>query len=417
MVTKPFDWAAGVELPEHSRRKHKVIEEYFTQYLQVRCQIPHQTRFKLAIVDGFAGGGRYKAGEPGSPLIFVEVLERFAAAANIKRSSEGMPSLDIHCRLILNDLSSQALDVLRSNLAPYQARIEGGGVPHLSIEVDYWNRPFEEAYPLIAHQLEADRFPNVLFNLDQAGHQWVSLPTIRDIMVRFRRAEIFYTFMISSLLAFLQKREPVKLRRQLSMLDMPEDVVERLDELASNDRWLGLAERLVYEAFGACAPFVSPFSITNPEGWRYWLIHFANEPRARQVYNDVLHANSSMQGHYGRAGLQMLAFDPSQSDAQLYLFDQRGRDRAQDQLFDDVPRLISGFGDAIEVADFYRQIYNSTPAHSDDIHQAIVGHPDLEVLTALGGKRRKADRINRDDQIILKRQSSFFPMFRDWKRK
>jgi three-Cys-motif partner protein len=42
------------------------------RYLAVRCQFPAQTKFRLAIVEGFAGGGRYKCGTAGSPLIFIE---------------------------------------------------------------------------------------------------------------------------------------------------------------------------------------------------------------------------------------------------------------------------------------------------------------------------------------------------------
>jgi len=64
MVAKPYDWAQGAVLEEHSRRKHKILREYFRQYIIVRCQLPQQTKFRLAIIDGFAGGGRYACGAP-----------------------------------------------------------------------------------------------------------------------------------------------------------------------------------------------------------------------------------------------------------------------------------------------------------------------------------------------------------------
>ena len=59
MVAKPYTWADGANLDDHSRRKHKILREYSQQYLMVRCQDPRQTRFRLAVVDGFSGGGRY----------------------------------------------------------------------------------------------------------------------------------------------------------------------------------------------------------------------------------------------------------------------------------------------------------------------------------------------------------------------
>ena len=36
MVAKPYDWAAGATLEDHSRRKHKILREYFFNYLAVR---------------------------------------------------------------------------------------------------------------------------------------------------------------------------------------------------------------------------------------------------------------------------------------------------------------------------------------------------------------------------------------------
>ena len=81
-------------------------------------------------------------------------------------------------------------------------------------------------------------------------------------------------------------------------------------ELLSGKEWLGAAGRIVFDRFRQCAPFVTPFAIHNPKGWRYRLIHLAASYRARQVYNDVLHDNSSQQAHFGRAGLRMLSYDP-----------------------------------------------------------------------------------------------------------
>jgi hypothetical protein len=156
---------------------------------------------------------------------------------------------------------------------------------------------------------------------------------------------------------------------------------------------------------------VSPFSINNRDGWRYWLIHFANSYRARQEYNNVLHRNSSMQAHFGRSGLHMLSFDPTHDSNALYLFDISGRMEAKRQLSEDIPRLVTEFGDAVGVSEFYSSIYNMTPAHMDDVHAAIIENPDLEVITELGGARRKANAIERGDTLRVKRQRSFFPIF------
>src|SRR5690606_31311298 len=113
----------------------------------------------------------------------------------------------------------------------------------------------------------------------------------------------------------------------------------------------------------------------------------------RQVYNNVLHGNSTAQAHFGRSGLNMLSYDPS-TDGMLYLFDEEARTNARSQLYDDIPRLISESGDAISLAEFYESAFNATPAHSDDIHAAIIDNPDIEVVTPAGGERRKSNTIS-----------------------
>jgi three-Cys-motif partner protein len=74
MARKDYDWDGGAELEVHTKKKHSILREYFRQYLIIRCQLPQQEKFRLAIVDGFSGAGLYKCGNFGSPLIFVDVL-------------------------------------------------------------------------------------------------------------------------------------------------------------------------------------------------------------------------------------------------------------------------------------------------------------------------------------------------------
>jgi three-Cys-motif partner protein len=410
MVEKPYSWNAGAKLEEHSKRKHKILREYLARYLVVRCQLPQQARFRLAIVEGFAGGGRYSSGEAGSPIIFIEELRSATQHFNLKRAAEGMAPLDIECLMVLNDDDPEAIDILRTHIEPMLAAVKVE-VPKLHLHIEYLNEPFEAAYPKIKSLLERGRYRNVLFNLDQCGHSHIDRNTLADIIVSFASAEIFYTFAIASLLAFLGKADQKLLMTQLGFLGVIPADLSVLEGRMSNNEWLGAAERLVFASFRGCARYVSPFSINNPDGWRYWLIHFANNYRARQEYNNVLHQNSSMQAHFGRSGLQMLSFDPSDDANALYLFEASERSEARQQLFDDIPRLLTDFGDAVNVAEFYGSIYNMTPAHTDDIHTAIIENPDLEVITETGGERRKANTIEPSDVLRMKLQRSFFPIF------
>ena len=409
MTTKTYDWDGGAQIADHSRRKHKVLREYFANYVHVRSQLPYQRRFRLACVDGFAGGGRYTNGEPGSPLIFLEELNRAAVNINLARADAGFSPLEIHCLLVLNDADPSALAQLKPQVDLTRTSL----TPHLHVEVRYFQQRFEHLYPAIKRMLASDGYRNVLFNLDQCGHVHVARETLRDIIESFPSAEIFYTFAIDSLLAFLHQTEPAVLKSQLAHLDIPGSDLARLDQVMTKGQWLGAAERIVFETFRSCAPFVSPFSINNPDGWRYWLIHLATSYRARQVYNDVLHLNSSMQAHFGRSGLHMLHYDPQYS-GNLYLFDEDGRAAALTELLDDIPRILSTVDAGLEVTAFYRRIYNITPAHADDIHRALIESPDISVTTSKGGQRRSQKSIEPSDTVKLRRQTSFHSFWRSY---
>src|SRR3546814_2624759 len=100
-----------------------LLREYFSEYLTVRCRLPQQERFRLAIVDGFAGGGRYQCGAAGSPLIFVEELKQAIETVNVQRAAQGLGLIEIECLLILNDHNRDAIEALKANIAPLQTEI------------------------------------------------------------------------------------------------------------------------------------------------------------------------------------------------------------------------------------------------------------------------------------------------------
>jgi hypothetical protein len=106
----------------------------------------------------------------------------------------------------------------------------------------------------------------------------------------------------------------------------------------------------------------------------------------------------------------MLAYDPAR-DGALYLFDSGGRSGAKTELLADIPRLVAGAGDVMNVGEFYESIYNATPAHTDDIHAAMIESDELEIITPTGGERRKPNTITIGDTLRLKNQRTFFPFF------
>jgi len=196
--------------------------------------------------------------------------------------------------------------------------------------------------------------------------------------------------MIEALLAFLKKNDPEALKAQLSYLQLTSHDFEILVQHTSKREWLGAAERIVFNSFKKCARYVSPFSINNPDGWRYWLIHLANSHRARQVYNDILHQDSETQAHYGRSGLNMLAHDPNQGKT-LYLFNASAREQANDRHYFVVDvgdlacaPLLSKFLVEAQLAAFiHRPHMLSPPTLPASLRDADVKEPVVRIRASL----------------------------------
>jgi three-Cys-motif partner protein len=365
----------------------------------------------LAIIDGFSGGGRYNCGATGSPIIFIEELERTLEEINLKRSLQGFGTVEIEALLIFNDALPGVTATLKSCCEPLLAALKDRP-SKLRLNVCYFSDRFEAVYPAIKELVVNGRYRSVLYNLDQYGHANVDIATLHDILRATPSApstEVFYTFAIEGLLTYLSGKDPALLTRQLSHLVSQPSNLNALEGLMNKTAWLGAAERLVYEALKSCAPYVSPFSIRNPKGWRYWMLHFANYYRARQVYNDILHDNGELD-HFGRSGLHMFHYNP-ENEGRLYMFEADDRRSARSQLLTDIPRLVSESGDAMPVGKFYETAYSATPAHTNDIHAAMLECEDMEVVTSNGGVRRKGHTILVGDTLRLKHQHSFFSMF------
>lgn len=60
------------ERDEHTEGKHLVLEHYLKAWFPI-LGMGRMNR-RILFVDGFAGPGKYKGGEPGSPLVAMRVL-------------------------------------------------------------------------------------------------------------------------------------------------------------------------------------------------------------------------------------------------------------------------------------------------------------------------------------------------------
>ena len=408
MAKNAYHWETRAVLQEHSKKKHKILEEYFRAYIWERCKNPTHPGFNLAIVDGFAGGGIYKGGSAGSPVILANTLLNTVAEINLERSVKGYRNVEVKCHMILNDIDVEAIRSLKECMAPCKAKsMEPGSFVNLTIE--FHTSDFESEVKNFINTIKNMGFRNVMYYLDQYGHSRVNVPTISNLLGSAKSVEVFLTYAIEALLTYLQTDNTDALVRGLRHLDIKESDILTNGECITKWETLGKMECLVYDTFSNVAPYFSPFAIHNPDGWKYWLMHFCKSPHGRKVYNRVLHENSHMQAHYGRSGLNMLVHNPN-DDQSLFeiLFDRTARDLSVDQLRDDVVKNVYNHKGEVMMKVFTSEAYRQTIAHSDDIDKVIFESPELEVFTCNGGARRTQNNFEPTDIIKMKPMAKYF---------
>ncbi|MCH9845748.1 MAG: three-Cys-motif partner protein TcmP [Alphaproteobacteria bacterium] len=404
MVKKHYDWSKGEgeKLPDHSRKKHQILEAYFRQYLITRCK-PYHINLNLIIVDGFSGAGLYKNNELGSPLLFLRVLNETVQEINIKRAINNMPPAKIRCWMFFNDSDQEAIKLLKENAVKYTIDIEKN-TPSIALNVEYSNQIFAEFY--YNKKSDLSKYQNIIFNLDQYGYTDVSYQILNDIIKTWNSVEIFLTFAIDALTKFLPSNYEKIFIKGYPELSSEIKKIYKENCYIQTKEGKATAERMAFSHFQNLANYVSPFLINNTQGYYYWSIHIAKNYRAREVYNNILHEHSSYQAHYGGAGLDMLAYK-TEDDQQIYLFDDDAKKRSMLQLMNDIPKYITDNGN-MSAKEFYSSIYNHTPASKETIDKVISENLDLEIITEKGNPRRVVNTISGTDIIRRKRQFRFY---------
>jgi len=375
----------------------------------VKCT-PLNRKFKIAIVDGLAGGGSYKCGTSGSPLVFLEELSRFIEETTLWRKDQNLPELEIECLFIVNDTSPEARERLYPLLTSWE--LQNAGQSRLSVSIIRMEKAFSEAYPEIKARIQTDRHSNVLFNLDPCGYTQVGFEIIQDIMCSFKSPEVFYTFMIGALFNYASWKNPQKTQNLIRDFGVQQEVFFEDQSFRTKDEWLGAVERILHTELRTVANFVSPFAINQErnQGYNYWLLHFSKSHRAREVYNDVLHQNAGGQAHFGKSGLKMLEYTANETGVRKFDFGADFRTESKFALHTDLPAIIHEFGDVIPIELLKASIYNDTAVHPEELSAVMIENQDIEVLTPAGSKRRVATAIKDTDLVRVTTQKHLFPI-------
>lgn len=122
-------------LKRHTLAKHQILRWYLDAWLPI-LGAGRWARDDLVLIDGFAGPGRYRTGEKGSPLIMLD--------AYLEHSAQ----LDARCHLFFIEEHTGRAEHLRNEVAKYT-------LPS-SVTVDVITGSFEVEFPQLIDRLVAE---------------------------------------------------------------------------------------------------------------------------------------------------------------------------------------------------------------------------------------------------------------------
>lgn len=416
MVAKHgYDWSDPNRPPEidsHSIAKHNVVRAYVERYIRVLTADPRIDVLRINFVDGFAGGGLYRHnGSPhlGSPLLLLDTVRATEQAIRAERTKP----FEIRARYFFVEQHRGTFEALTRNLIAAGHSIDG------SVGIHAAHGSFIDALGAIVESIKADGGQKrTVFLLDQYGYKDVPFGHLKLILGALPYAEIILTFATDALINYMST-EPQFLKA-INGLGLDRDFkAEDIEDLQESSETRFAVEKLLCEHMHrqSGAAFLTPFFIRSPQSHRsYWLVHLSSHPRARDEMTGIHWKLTNHFCHYGKAGLNMLGYDPSkESFGQAvfdFYFDGSAEQRTHRALMDDIPPMLS-FERPITFEQLFRETCNQTPAHSEHMKRALFELHRvkvIEIVTARRGERRSAAAIRGDDVIALHRTFRLFPI-------
>jgi three-Cys-motif partner protein len=416
------DWQGGQfpMLEEHSSVKLQILRDYVELYVEILCRgIPHGSDvFKLAIVDGFSGGGLYKNGEAGSPFVIMRAIQ--VAEFKVNENREKKIKIDAHFYFV--DEKKSACDCLRHQIQKSEFASE------LDKSIFVSQGKFQDKHPdLVA--VAKKRFARggrVIFFLDQCGYSQVKPATVRAISESLNhKAEFIINIAIDWFKDYLGDDEHFReIFHRMEIGDEP--MLQKLLNFKKEGKvdWRYMVEAHIGPEYrkASGSDYWSPFYIKPTQGHRgYWLLHLAPQAAARHAMALVQWKHGNGFHHYGQPGLQMLKFEPKNGTEGYFDGWEFNAQTRQRSISDMVPQLTEKIWNnhkgGISVAELLKLNCNDTIADQPMFHEAIqlaAENKEIELKGKQGGAKR-VSTVFGGDIISPNTQTYFFSKWRPTK--
>lgn len=241
------------EFAAHTKAKHEILRRYLGAWLSILGRGKAGRRHsELILLDGFAGRGRYMAGQPGSPAVMferaVEVVNAGLAKKVVIRCSEPNATNFGHLQEVAEDLK------------------------HDGVIVKATQETFEEvAQKFLAYAHKKKNPAPTFVMVDPYGVKGVKLDTLRQ-MLAFDRVEVLLTFMVRDPSRFLKEGNYAQPLTALFGGTAWKDCED------ANDRSECLMRRFREVVVPDVAKYALPFTVYEDERKTvlYYLVHLTN---------------------------------------------------------------------------------------------------------------------------------------------
>lgn len=434
MAKKEYDWHIGDKPPlikPHSIAKQKVYTKYIERYIQTLNSNPLIPKFKMVVVDAFAGGGEYitESGNKhnGSPIKIIESVKNTEKSINSERINE----FSIQQKYFFIEKKRSNFEYLKNHLKNFEYD------ELFDNEIILKNGKFEDLYTSVIDQIHTEFGKKVrtIFILDQYGYTDAPFSIIRDIFDRLPNAEIILTMAVDHLIDYIcdpkeavaeypdlfgnQKQEKVKSGLQFQKTlktKLGLDLLELHKIKREGGIWRGIIENLLIEKLQqfSGAKFYTPFFLSEENKHRdMWLVHLSNHSQARhvmgEVHWDVANHEKTKMNHYGVLGFQGVSKYTSQlfDNIEDFSFNADAKHKMKTKNMEDIPKFLHN--NPLSFKNFYASIANNTPAHKEHFRGYMKELLQCKELSIIGknGEQRKTD-VKDDDIIKIPPQKNLF---------
>jgi three-Cys-motif partner protein len=417
MKNNKYAWKIGNSLPtldEHSETKHLIISDYLKRYVEVYMANATIETLPLTIIDGFAGGGKYRHFDnnetvDGSPFLILKSIQEAEVKINIDRRKPRY--IDAHYHFI---------EEQKAHIEYLEHELRLSEFQHLlPANITLNKGKFENIAPTIIDQIwQRQKSMRALFILDQYAYKDVPFPIIRDIFSK-TNSEIILTFNFDTLQGFLSENSTNRIALEKIGLAQYIDW-KRLALFKEAGRWQEAIQEQLANAIlqGSGAKHMTLFFIKPKKGWRYWLVHLSKVYRARDVMMGLhwKHANASagFEHYLGDGGIFSLGFQATQTAGQhridfgeVFDFGTSAKDRCIEKLSQNIPKLLCDNHIDLPFSQLTDKIGSLTPASGMEIRAALqssINNKEIIVLSQKGGVRRSANQIHDTDILHYHQQ-------------